>query len=102
LIDPLAEVVTLLQPGAPFSKLVSAAGKWSVRRAEAGKPFYCAVLYGSSRLAIDGREPMLLEQGDFVSIPSAYDFTASSPEPPRGTRTAHVMLAVASTGALRS
>lgn len=94
MIDPLAEVVALLQPGAPFSKLVSGAGRWSVRRSEAGKPFYCAVLYGSSRLAIDGREPMILEQGDFVLIPSAYDFTASSLEPPRGKRaTAHVVLA---------
>ena len=26
MIDPLAEVVTLLQPAAPFSKLVSGAG----------------------------------------------------------------------------
>ncbi len=32
MIDPLAEVVTLLQPQAPFSKLSSGAGRWSVRR----------------------------------------------------------------------
>jgi AraC-like DNA-binding protein len=93
LIDPLTEVVTLLRPGAPSSKLVSGAGRWRVRRAEAGRPFYCAVLDGATRLAVDGREPMILETGDFVLIPSAFDFTASSLEPPRGTRdSAHVVL----------
>ncbi|QRK07306.1 AraC family transcriptional regulator [Archangium violaceum] len=93
MVDPLAEVVTLLQPGAPYSKLVSGAGRWSVRRAETGRPFYCAVLEGASRLAVDGREPVILEKGDFVLIPSAFDFTASSLEPPRGRRdTAHVVL----------
>lgn len=84
--DPLAEVVTLLQPSAPFSKLVSGAGPWSVRRAEAGTPFYCAILDGASRLAVDGREPVILENGDFVLIPAAFDFTASSLEPPQDTR----------------
>jgi AraC-like DNA-binding protein len=94
MVDPLAEVVTLLRPSAPFSKLVSGAGRWSVRRAEAGRPFYCVVLDGAIRLAVDGREPMILEKGDFVLIPSAFDFTASSLEPPRGKReTAHVALA---------
>jgi AraC-like DNA-binding protein len=93
MIDPLAEVVTLLQPGAPFSKLASGAGRWSVRRAEAGRPFYCAILEGASRLAVDGREPVTLEKGDFILIPSASTFTASSLEPPEGTRdTAYTVL----------
>ena len=93
MIDPLAEVITLLRPGAPFSKLVSGAGQWSVRRAEAGTPFYCALLDGASRLVVNGREPMILERGDFVLIPSAFDFTVSSLEPPRGKRDAgHVVL----------
>lgn len=86
MIDPLAELITLLQPSSPSSKLVSAAGRFRVRRAEAGRLFYCALLQGSLRLLVDGREPMILEQGDFVLIPSAFDFTASSLEPPRGKR----------------
>jgi AraC-like DNA-binding protein len=81
MVDPLAEVVTLLQPGAPFSKIVSGAGPWRVRRSEAGRPFYCVVVDGSCRLAIDGREPITLQSGDFVLIPSAYGFTMSSLEP---------------------
>lgn len=84
MIDPLAEVVTLLQPSASFSKRVSGAGPWRVRRAESGRPFYCAVLEGACRLAVDGCEPVILEMGDFVLIPSAFDFTISSPEPPGG------------------
>jgi AraC-like DNA-binding protein len=91
--DPLAEVVTMLQPRAPFSKLVSGRGRWSVRRTEAGRPFYLVVLEGASRLAIDGREPMILTKGDFVLIPSAFAFTSSSLEPPAGRRaTPHVVL----------
>ena len=82
MIDPLAEVVSLLQPGAPFSKLVSARGRWRVRRSEAGRVFYCLVLEGACRLAVAGHEPMQLEKGDFVLVPAAYDFSVSSLEPP--------------------
>jgi AraC-like DNA-binding protein len=81
MVDPFAEVVRLLQPGATFSKVVSGAGLWRVCRSEAGRPFYCAILDGSCRLAVDGREPITLQEGDFVLIPSAYDFTMSSLEP---------------------
>ncbi len=82
MVDPLAEVVTLLQPGAPFSKVVSGAGPWRVRRTETGQPFYCVILDGSCRFAVDGHEPISLHAGDFVLIPSAYGFAMSSFEPP--------------------
>jgi AraC-like DNA-binding protein len=81
MVDPLAEVVTLLQAGAPFSKVVSGAGPWRVRRSEAGRPFYSVILNGSCHLALDGHEPLTLQAGDFVLIPSAYGFTMSSLEP---------------------
>ena len=79
--DPLADVVTLLQPAAPFSKLVTGAGGWAIRRTEFGQPFYCALLDGSSRLLADGHEPVTLQAGDFILIPSAQTFTATSLEP---------------------
>ena len=79
--DPLAEVVTLLQPRASYSKVVTGAGRWSVRRTEFGNPFYCVILEGSNRLAVDGHEAMLLQAGDFVLVPSAQAFTSSSLEP---------------------
>ena len=81
MVDPLTEVVTLLQPGAPFSKIVSGASPWRVRRSEAGRPFYCVIVDGSCRLVVDAREPITLQSGDFVLIPSAYGFTMSSLEP---------------------
>lgn len=78
MIDPLAEVVTLLQPGALFSKVASCAGAWTVRRPSTGLPFYCVVMNGSACLEVDGHEPINLEEGDFVLIPSVFGFTMSS------------------------
>jgi AraC-like DNA-binding protein len=82
MVDPLTEVVTLLQPQARFSKVVSGAGAWRVRRSEAGQPFYCVILGGSCRLAVDGHEPIGLEEGDFILIPEVHGFAMSSFEPP--------------------
>lgn len=81
MIDPLAEAVTLLQPRARFSKVVSAAGPWRVRRSAPAQPFYCAILEGGCRLQVQGAGPMELVQGDFVLIPSACGFTVSSMAP---------------------
>ncbi|WP_438751245.1 AraC family transcriptional regulator [Pararhizobium sp. O133] len=78
MVDPLAEVVGLLQPSAPMAKTVSAAGSWRVQRSETGKPFYNVVLQGSCLLAANGMAPVRLDAGDFVLIPAAYDFTVSS------------------------
>lgn len=81
MVDPLTEVVALLQPTAPFSKLVAASAPWAVRRAETGRPFYFVVLEGACRLAIDspgGRDAITLNQGDFVLIPAARAFATSS------------------------
>lgn len=80
--DPLAQVVGLLQPSASFSKLVVASGAWAVRRLDDGQPFYCAVLDGACRLSVAGQAPITLKAGDFVLLPAAYDFAASSLEPP--------------------
>lgn len=82
MIDPLSEVVSLLQPCTPFSKVVSGAGRWRVRRSEAGQPFYCVILEGACRLAVEGRESIDLQEGDFVLIPSSPGFAMSSLEPP--------------------
>ena len=53
--DPLSEVITLLQPRAVFSRRYSGAGRWGVRYSAFGKPSFRAVLEGSCRLAVDGR-----------------------------------------------
>ncbi|WP_419794952.1 AraC family transcriptional regulator [Pseudomonas palleroniana] len=81
MFDPLTEVVTLLQPGASLSKVVTGAGAWRVRRSVYGQPFYCAILEGGCRLSVAGNPPLSLQAGDFVLIPAAYDFTMMSVEP---------------------
>ena len=94
MIDPLAEVVTLLQPAATLSKVVSGAGRWRLRRTDDGQPFYCVVLHGGCRLTTVGHEPITLCQGDFVLIPAAHAYTVSSVEPPPpGRYTEPVVLA---------
>ncbi|OLL30922.1 AraC family transcriptional regulator [Burkholderia sp. SRS-W-2-2016] len=80
--DPLAEVVTLLQPMPTFSKVVSGAGRWCASRAEAGQPFYCVVLEGSLRLSVNGGEPHILQADDFVLVPRVFNFAMSSVDPP--------------------
>ncbi|KAB7767077.1 AraC family transcriptional regulator [Xanthomonas maliensis] len=84
MVDPLAEVVTLLQPTARFSKHVVGAGSWRIRRSDAGQPFYCAVLEGGCSMTLDGGAPTLLQTGDFVLVPAAYSVTMSSLAPHDG------------------
>ncbi|WP_369790478.1 AraC family transcriptional regulator [Rouxiella sp. WC2420] len=79
--DPLAEVVTLLQPQASFSKQVSAAGTWRAHRTETGRPFYCVILEGSCCLEVLNQPSLILQKGDFVLIPDAWDFSMSSLPP---------------------
>lgn len=92
--DPLAEVVALLQPGVRYTKLVEGAGEWIVQRVETGQPSFCVVLEGSCRIAYEGETPLTLVPGDFILIPSTYDFAMSSmaPPPPHIHDTQPVML----------
>lgn len=79
--DPLADVVSLLRPSAPFSKLVVASAPWAVRRAEMGRPFYFVVLEGGCHLKVDGPgqgDTLTLREGDFVLLPASRGFATSS------------------------
>jgi len=84
--DPLSEVVTLLRPGAVFSKGISGAGRWGVRYTEFGQPSFCAVIEGSCRLAVDGQNAVTLEAGDFVLLPATPGFVLSGFEPVKPQR----------------
>jgi len=84
-IDPLAEIVTLLQPSASFSKLVEYAGRWRINRDVQGKPVYFAVLEGQCRVVAVGRPPIIVRAGDFVLSPSTGDQVIESIDaPPHG------------------
>src|SRR5262249_60410906 len=81
MVDPLSDVISLLRPRTVFSKIISGAGSWGVRYADFGQPSFCTVLDGSCRLAVDGKEALTLQAGDFVLLPTTPGFTLSGFEP---------------------
>jgi len=81
MIDPLAEVITLLRPRTVFTKGISGAGRWGVRYTDFGQPSFCTVIEGSCRLAVDGHDAITLEAGDFVLLPATPGFTISGFQP---------------------
>lgn len=82
--DPLSDVVRLLQPRAVIANPISGKGDWAVRYASYGQPGFCIVLEGSSLLAVDGHDPVTIQAGDFVLLPTTPAFTLSgfTPAPP--------------------
>lgn len=78
MVDPLGELIALLQPRAVFSKVISGAGEWAVRYAEFGEPSFCTMLDGACTLAVEGQVPVALRAGDFVLMPATPGFTLSS------------------------
>jgi AraC-like DNA-binding protein len=94
--DPLADVITLLQPRAVASRLISGAGRWAAAYSAYGHPSFCAVLEGGCRLAVDRQPPLTLQAGDFVLLPATPAFTMSSLAPAKAvpfdpkTSAAHV------------
>jgi AraC-like DNA-binding protein len=78
MIDPLAEIVSMLQPSMPFSKAASGSGNWRVDGAGDGSPFFAVILEGSTLLSINGQPDVELKENDFVLIPAAYRFTMTS------------------------
>lgn len=86
--DPLSEVISLLQPKAPYSKLAEASGPFRLGRDDLDEVFYCMLLFGRVCLEVDGKAKLVLSAGDFVLIPAVAAFTFSSldPPPPPGLR----------------
>jgi AraC-like DNA-binding protein len=83
-VDPLSDIVSLLNPQVAFSKVVQGAGAWRITRENTGEPFYCVVLSGECGLALDNDQQRHLTAGDFVLIPEAFDFTFNSTAPVAG------------------
>ncbi len=87
-IDPLAEIVTLLQPSASYSKLIEYAGRWRLHRKVEGQPVFFAVLEGECRIVSPARPPIIVRKGDFVLSPSTNDHVIESIDaPPHGVTT---------------
>lgn len=80
--DPLAEIIKLLMPRVPHTKVVHASGPWRVERTEIGKVYYCMLLAGRAYLEVEGSKPVTLIAGDFVLVPAATNYAISSLDPP--------------------
>jgi len=76
--DPLAAIISLLRPRTVLSKVVSGAGRWSIRKARYADPAFCLLLQGSCFLVPDGVGPLELGEGDFVLLPETPGFTLAS------------------------
>jgi AraC-like DNA-binding protein len=81
MVDPLAEVISLLKPRAVYSKVISGAGAWAIRYSAFGEPSFCTMLEGECVLAVDGQAPITLVAGDFVLMPATPGFTMSGIAP---------------------
>lgn len=76
--DPFSDVIALLRPHAAVSKPISGRGSWGVRYAAYNQPGFSVVLAGRCWLAVDGMQPVELEHGDFVLLPSTPAFAMYS------------------------
>jgi AraC-like DNA-binding protein len=76
--DPLVAIISLLRPQTVLSKVITGAGRWSVRYAAHEDPGFCLMLEGSCFLDVDGVGVVKLEAGDFVLIPALPGFTMAS------------------------
>jgi AraC-like DNA-binding protein len=77
-MDPLSDLIALLRPHAAVSKPITGRGKWGVRYSAYGLPGFAIVLSGQCWLEIDGNEPVQLDRGDFVLLPSTPAFALFS------------------------
>lgn len=82
-MDPLSDVIALLRPSAVFSKSITGRGSWGVRYPAYELPGFAIVLAGRCWLAIGEADPVPLERGDVLLLPSAPAFALmSQPDAP--------------------
>lgn len=77
-MDPLSDVIALLRPHTVLSKPITGRGAWGVRYSAYEQPGFAIVLAGHCWLALEGAEPVLLDRGDFVLLPSTPAFALFS------------------------
>ena len=79
-MDPLSELLLLLQPCSTMSSGFDAGGAWSIRFGDQHKQIKCyVILSGACWLAVDGIEQaMRIEQGDCFVLPSGRPFRLAS------------------------
>jgi AraC-like DNA-binding protein len=77
-MDPLSDVIALLRPNTAISKPITGRGRWGVRYAAHNAPGFSIVLEGECWFSFESSDPMRLQKGDFLLLPSTPSFTLSS------------------------
>ena len=77
-MDPLSDIVSLLEPHDCVAAGLDAGGDWSIRFERHAGLKCNAVLKGSCRLVVDGAEPVSLAAGDCAILPHGRPFVLSA------------------------
>ena len=77
-VDPLSDIVSLLEPRDCVAAGLDAGGDWSIRFERHAGLKCNAVLHGRCSLRVDGAEPVTLETGDCAILPHGRPFLLSA------------------------
>jgi AraC-like DNA-binding protein len=77
-MDPLSDIIALLRPNTAVSKPITGRGRWGIRYGAHDAPGFTIILQGQCWIAFEGREPVQLQQGDFLLLPSTPPFALYS------------------------
>lgn len=77
-MDPLSQFVALLRPTAAVAKPISGRGRWGVTYRSHDAPGFTLVLTGEAWIRMAGSEPLKLNEGDFLLLPTTPAFSLSS------------------------
>ncbi|WP_454855559.1 AraC family transcriptional regulator [Rhizobium binxianense] len=77
-MDPLSDIIALLRPSTAVSKPITARGRWGVRYGAHEAPGFTIIVTGRCWIAFDGKDPVQLNQGDFVLLPTTPPFSLYS------------------------
>ncbi|MEV7427589.1 MULTISPECIES: AraC family transcriptional regulator [unclassified Streptomyces] len=83
--DPITDAIGLLRPRTVIDPGLHAAGPWALRFDQSSDVKLGVVARGTCWLALDGHEPVLLEEGDFYLLgnPPPYVLGSTLTAPPR-------------------
>ena len=76
-MDPLSDIIALLQPSTAISKPIKGRGRWGVRYAAYDAPGFTIIVEGTCWIAFAGQDPVKFEKGDFLVLPSTPAFSLS-------------------------
>ncbi|MBE3638157.1 AraC family transcriptional regulator [Mangrovicoccus algicola] len=96
-MDPLSQVISHLRPHDCVAAGLDAGGAWSIRFERHAGLKCNAILKGRCWLAMEGRDPISLEEGDCVILPHGRSFVMSAKRP-RDGRDAETVYAPVSHG----